>query len=111
MTKPTTRNPLEARQAIRAKSASRSARKSRSPEASVGAKPAEDSAPRMRAASTRVTESGEPSDGPLSDGTVASLTIVASGSDIRVTLAQARGGTQRGSAASAARYVRKSKYT
>src|SRR5512134_3808409 len=47
-----TRNPLEARHAIRPNSASRSAKKSRSAEGPVGAKAAGGSEPRTRAAST-----------------------------------------------------------
>src|SRR5213593_5253630 len=47
------RKPLDARHAMRANSASRSAKNSRSPEGSVGAKAAGASEPRTRAASTR----------------------------------------------------------
>ena len=49
-----TRNPLDARQATRPKSSSRSAKKSRSAEGPVGAKAADGSDPRTRATSTRI---------------------------------------------------------
>src|SRR6266542_3934107 len=70
-----TRNPVEARHAMRPKSARRSAKKSRCPEASVGAKPAAGVEPRTRAASTRTTTVRDPLVSPPSDGGL-------SGSDI-----------------------------